>query len=164
MEKNILSEKTSQEIIESWYKEARGITLEKLSDFLKHLTEDYHHDYGTICHAHAAGGIAAMWAIDHSKQGGITGFQASIIMWLVIKQWHFSNNKTGLKIIDYDDILYPQYKERFEKTITKNTWEKIQQEARRNLEISQVASPAVRNHWGKIVNGEIPFGFVITEE
>src|SRR5690349_20327046 len=60
-----------------WYVDAHApeMTLETLPEFLRHLTEDYHHDYGTICHALAAGAIATAYAMDRSPQGGITGFQ-----------------------------------------------------------------------------------------
>lgn len=78
-----------------WYKEAKKQTVETLPEFVRHLTEDYSHDYGTICHAVAAAGIAAMYAVDNSPTGGITGFQAGCIMWKVIREWNFQNNKTG---------------------------------------------------------------------
>lgn len=38
-------------IHEQWMPVAQEMTMEGLPEFLRHLTEDYHHDYGTICHA-----------------------------------------------------------------------------------------------------------------
>lgn len=116
-------------IHEVWYKEAKNMTLEGLPEFINHLMNNYEHDYGTICHAMTAGGIATMNAINKSDQGGITGFQAGAIMWEFIRNWMYRNNKTGLKLVDYDNFLYPQYEENFRKTIGACTWAAIQKEA-----------------------------------
>ena len=116
-------------IHEVWYKEAKDMTLEGLPEFINHLMNDYGHDYGTICHAMAAGGIATMEAMNNSDQGGITGFQAGAIMWEFIRNWRYRNNKTGLKLVDYDRFLYPQYEESFRKNIGAYTWAAIQKEA-----------------------------------
>jgi hypothetical protein len=124
----------SMNIHKEWFKEANEMTLEKLPDFLKKLTENYEHDYGTICHAIAAAAIAAAWAVERMPQGGITGFQAGCIMWEFIKHWNFSYNKTGLGLIDYDNFLYPQYADRFDKTISSDIWAAIQKEAKAKLE------------------------------
>ena len=127
-------------IHEVWYKEAKNMTLEGLPEFINHLMNDYEHDYGTICHAMTAGGIATMEAINNSDQGGITGFQdPRNIDNIVAKRgalfmagaiiWRYRNNKTGLKLVDYDNFLYPQYEENFRKTIGACTWAAIQKEA-----------------------------------
>lgn len=112
-----------------WYEKAKSVKLEELPDFINSLMNDYSHDYGTICHALAAGGIATMWAMNKHEQGGITGFQAGCIMWQFIREWNCKNNKTGLKMVDYDNMLFPQYEHKFEKTIDQSTWESIQKEA-----------------------------------
>lgn len=116
-----------------WLIKARKMTLEELPAFLKDLTEQYEHDYGTICHAVAIAAIATAWAVDRSPQGGITGFQAGCIMWEFIREWNFSSNKTGLKIVDYDNFLYPQYSDLFDKTIPESVWEVIKKEAQANI-------------------------------
>ena len=120
-------------IKEEWLKGAHSATIDTLPAFLRDLTENYSHDYGTICHVIAIAAIAAAWAVDHSPQGGITGFQAGCIMWEFIRNWNYSSNKTGLRLIDYDNFLYPQYEDRYQKTISKDTWEAIQKEAKANL-------------------------------
>ena len=120
-------------IKEEWLKKAKKATIETLPAFLKELTEEYSHDYGTICHAVAIGAIAAAWAVDHSPTGGITGFQAGCIMWEFIRHWNFSSNKTGLRIIDYDNFLYPQYEDSYQKTISKDTWKAIQDAAKAEI-------------------------------
>ena len=30
-------------------------------------------------------------------------------MWEFIKHWNYTDNKTGMKMVNYDDMLYPQY-------------------------------------------------------
>jgi hypothetical protein len=100
------------------------------------LTEDYHHDYGTICHAVAAAGLAAMWSVSHSPQGGITGFQAGFCMWDIVRQWSYPSNRCGMKILDYDNLLYPQYEDKFF-SISKETLEQVQKEARNRIEEHQ---------------------------
>jgi hypothetical protein len=89
-------------IHEQWYEEAKKQTLTTLPEFCRSLSEDYHHDYGTICHAITAAGIATMWAMNHTEQGGITGFQASCIMWEFIKNW-MGKEGHSLRLLDYSE-------------------------------------------------------------
>ena len=53
-------------------------------------------------------------------------------MWQVIREWNFQNNKTGLKILDYDDLLYPQYKASFV-SISSKIWESVKKEAQNKI-------------------------------
>jgi hypothetical protein len=132
MNKTTITEKMN--IHKDCYKEASEITMEKLPEFLRKLTEDYSHDYGTICHALAAGAIATAWAMNKTPTGGITGFQAGAVMWEFIRNWNYSSNKTGLKIVDYDNMLYPQYNYKFNKTISSDTWKSLQKEAAEQIQ------------------------------
>jgi hypothetical protein len=150
-------------IHEQWYKDAKKQTLETLPGFLKGLTENYIHDYGTIVHAISAGAIATAWAMDSSDQGGITGFQAGAVMWRFIQNWMYSNNKTGLKLIDYDKMLYPQYKDDFARKISRSTWEDLQNEAKMKISENSTAHERVIEHWKSIAAGIIPWGFTIGE-
>lgn len=148
-----------------WYIDAQKQTLETLPDFIKHLLTDYGHDYGTICHALAAGSIATAYAMNESPQGGITGFQAGAVMWEFIRNWNYSSNKTGLRLIDYDHMLFPQYESKFEKTISKGTFEALQKEAARSLkENNKLTHGGVIDHWKSIVAGKVPFGYTLTED
>lgn len=155
-----------QKIHEEWYNKAKSQTPDTIGSFIKKLTSEYHHDYGTICHAAAASAIGAVWAVDKSSQGGITGFQAGVIMWEFLKHWSYDSNKCGLKIVDYDDLLFPQYEFKFNKTLTINHWKALQQEAQKNIDNNSgdFVSPNVIEHWKSIVNGEVPFGFIIDDE
>jgi hypothetical protein len=159
---------------EQWYIDAGKVTLETLPEFLRHLTEDYKHDYGTICRAIAAGAVATAWAIDHSSVGGITGFQAGAVMWEFITHWMSEYKDKPLKLVNYENMLFPQYEDKFDTTISPDTWQYLQKEARRMLDnkpekegVYEVdhsqAHPAVRKHWQSIVDGKVPFGYRVRE-
>ena len=91
--------KEFKQIKKEWYEKMCDIKIAALSDFLSDLVEKYQHDYGTICHAIVAAAIASARAINNSPQGGITGFQASAIVWEFIRAWNYENNKTGLVVL-----------------------------------------------------------------
>lgn len=161
MERKSITEE--MKVHEEWYKEAKNQTIESLPAFVNHLMNDYNHDYGTICHALTAGAIATMWAMNNHEQGGITGFQAGAIMWEFIRHWNYDHNKCGLKMVNYDNMLYPQYEDKFQKTITPDTWKALQKEAEAKLQESEGAHPAVKEHWERIKAGKLPFGFSVSE-
>ena len=147
---------------EEWYKQVDKIkTAEDLMAFVNHVLNDYNHDYGTACHAAAACALAGAWL--GSRAEGITGFQASFVMWLFIRHWQKENNKCGLKLVDYDDMLYPQYGYKYEKVISEGVWESLQKEAKQNLE-TENACPEVVAHWKSIVDGNVPFGYEVKED
>ena len=91
-------------------------------------------------------------------------------MWDFIFGWQKRNNKTSLKLVDYDEMLYPQYAYKFEKTISKDTWKQIQkaakdllEEARKNTKTQNVHS-LVYQHWKEIASGKVPFGYELSAE
>lgn len=146
-----------------WFKEASKVkTSDELKAFADHILNDYEHDYGTACHAVSACALAGAWL--GCEKEGLSGFQAGFVMWDFIRNWTYTANKCGLKIVDYDDMLYPQYEERFDKTIRKDHWEEIQQEARRKLKDEHGAHPAVIAHWQSIAEGVVPFWYRIVED
>jgi chemotaxis regulatin CheY-phosphate phosphatase CheZ len=146
-----------------WFGKAKDIkTVDELTDFIDHLLKDYSHDYGTVCHAITAMVLATAWMGSHIE--GITGFQAGCVMWGFIRHWMFDNNTCGLKILDYDNMLYPQYADRFAKTIKEETFRKLQETAKQKLAEVGMAHSAVRSHWQSIVNGEVPFGYTIVKD
>lgn len=143
-------------IQKQWYEEARTQTLDTLPAFLKKLTEDYKHDYGTICHAVAAAAVAAAWAVEKSPQGGITGFQAGAVMWEFMRAWN--NVEAPAWLHKGEDMMFPQYHEKFT-TISSETWEWLQKRAKKYLaEESRVVDERVVAHWQAIANGTVPFG------
>ena len=149
-----------------WFENVDKQTLKTLPDFINHVMNDYDHDYGTICHAVAACALAAAWAANNESgaQGGITGFQAGFVMWDFIRQWNYPTNKSGMRILNFDDMLFPQHDYRFEKMIDETVWEKLQEEAKNNLADKEYAHPAVIAHWQSIVDGKVPFGYAVKKK
>ena len=144
----------------------KNIKISELPDFLTELmSSDI--DYNTIVKAIGTGAVATAYAMNNCPNGGITGFQAGFVMWEFIKQWMYTDNKCGLRLIDYDNMLFPQYNYKFEKIISKETWEALQKEAKHRLEEDEKQPSAhekVINHWKSIVDGKIPFGYKISNE
>lgn len=133
--------------------------FDDLINFLKDVEANYNYDYGVAPRAMAQACLAVGWYL--ADKFGITGFQAGFVMWDFVKDWNFSSNKCGLKIVNYDNMLYPQYEDRYEKSISSDTWYALQKEAKANLEDSKYAHPAVIEHWKSIVNGVVPFGYKV---
>lgn len=146
-----------------WFKKAHDVkSIDDIVALAKELFEETQHDYGTVCHAIAALALAGAWY--GCQKEGITGFQAGFVMWDFIREWEFSSNKTGLRLVDFDDMLYPQYDVKFEKTIPKHTWEALQKEAEEKLKDIKGVHPNVVAHWQSIVDGKVPFGYKIKED
>ncbi len=151
-------------IHKGWYEEAKKMTPQTLPEFIRKLTQDYAHDYGTICHAIAAAGLAAMCAVDHSPEGGITGFQASCIIWEVIQGWGVFD-KGPKRMLCYSELLYPQYAHKFT-TISKETWKWVKEEAHKKLLEARRGQmhPDVSAHMESVAVGNVPFGLRVAEE
>lgn len=139
-------------------------TFDDLTAFLKHVEDNCNCGYGEAPRAMAQASLAVAWYL--ADKFGITGFQAGCVMWDFIRGWTYSNNQTTLRMIDYDDMLYPQYWDRFEKTITPSTWEAIQKAAKKNLEEDRgyPVHPNVLAHWESIVAGNVPFGYSVKND
>lgn len=147
-----------------WYEQAQSkeMTLGTLPEFIHHLAYDYEHDYGTICHAIAAGMSAVLTAMNNGPQGGITGFQAGGIMWMVIE--HAFHESGPMRLTKFDDMLYPQNESRF-RSITADTWRYLQEQARSRLANKpDYMAPEVEQHMRSITDGIVPFGFVVERD
>lgn len=59
-----------------------------------------------------------------AEQFGLSGFQVGCIMWGIIDKLIISEHDCGMKLLNYDLMLYPQYEDHFEKTIDLETWKK----------------------------------------
>jgi len=135
-----------------------GFTIENLTEYLTQLL-DREHNYNTIAEAIIAGLRASLKAMDRHPNAGITGFQHG---WIV---HHFLHKELSIKgpaqLLKYEDMLYPQYRNHFEKTITEDTWKYLQDAAKKRLEETNGPHPNVKAHWEAIVEGKIPFGYSI---
>lgn len=138
-------------------------TFDELVEFLRDVKDNYDCGYGEAPRAMAQASLAVAWYL--SNEFGITGFQAGAVMWDFIRDWRYDNNKCGLKIIDFDNMLYPQYEHRYQKTISCDTWEALQKNAKELLEEygegKYRAHPDVIAHWKSIVDGVVPFGYEV---
>ena len=149
----------AKEILE---KERKGIkSLDELMSYIQNIKDNYNIGYGTAPRAIAQAALATSWYL--ADVFGITGFQAGCVMWDFIRDWSFHGSECGLKIVDYDNMLYPQYDYKFQKTISKGTFEALQEAAKKHLEKSQFAHSAVVKHWQSIVDGNVPFGYIIED-
>ena len=147
-----------KEIIRQWFTE----DVSSVDEFINKLSTEYEHDYGTVVHAMTAVAIQALRKFDNTPQGGITGFQASAIMWTFIRNW--MHHEGPLKLLHYNNMLYPQYADSFAKKIDKDTWKHLQDSAREKLAGDGHVHPNVRAHWVSIVEGNIPFGYTLAKE
>lgn len=149
---------TEAEYKELIYKRVELIeNLDQLNGLIKEIME-YDHDYGTIVYGCYAAMKAAFKVVNNSPNGGITGFQASCLGWEATKD--FLSIRGPAKILDYDNLLFPQYEDDFKKTISVETWKHLQDKAAKELKIGG-GSPEVQKHWESIVAGKIPFGFTL---
>lgn len=162
MDKQPITEKMHLE--KEWFEEAKNVkSIEELSKFVDKMLNSYEHDYGTACRAIAACSVASSWLGAHIE--GISGLQASFVMWHYIRNWTKTSNECGLRLVDYDEFLYPQYEDKYDKVISERTWEAIQKKARELLDKdNDEACPEVKQHWESIVNGVIPFGYRVDKD
>jgi len=158
---------------DKWYEEAhdKSMSFDKRwpwqkSPFEKFVAKlsKHNHCYSSICYAVTAVGLAAMWAMNRTPQGGITGFQAGGVMWEFIQQWGFDYKDKPLRMMNFGDMLYPQNSDKFEQKISASTWEWLQQHAAKNLQSNPSAHPNVLKHWQNIVDGIPPFGWLPEKE
>ena len=148
-----------------WFDDAKEIRVCELEQFVRHLIDDYKHDYGTIVHAICAAMDAAFHSIESCGQGGITGFQAGFIGWHMVEK--FMNLGDGPKrIVTINDMLYPTCENKF-RSIPKPWWDTLQSEAERLLhdhKDDEYVAVQVRDHWQSIVDGKVPFYMSVEEE
>lgn len=137
-------------------------SFKDLVKFLKYVKKNCNTGYGEAPRAIAQASLAVAWYF--AKTFGITGFQAGFVMWDFIRDWQYSHNVAGLKLVDYDNMLYPQYHYKFEKTISPDIWKALQEEAKKNLDNKEHAHPDVIAHWQSIADGNVPFGYSVKED
>ena len=139
-------------------------SFDDLVEFLKDVDEHYNIGYGDSPRAIAQAALATAWYL--AGRFGITGFQAGATLWDFIEDWGSIGKLTNCaKLVDYDNLLYPQFKDKMtDKSISSDTWRNIQKAAKELLSKSrEYAHPDVVNHWQSIVDGKVPFGFYIKD-
>lgn len=154
---------TEQQYKEEIYKKAKEVKTEK--ELLKLIEEikTFNHDYGTIVYGCMAAMTAAFQVINEGPQGGITGFQAGCLGHELIQK--FMMTQPPYRIMDYNNMLYPQYSDKFEKVISSDTWNDLKEKAQKSLNENALSThPSVIAHWQSIVNGNVPFGYSVKQE
>lgn len=158
-----------QGVHEQWNKDAKEVTLETLPEFIRHLLEDYHHDYGTKCRAVAVGAIAAAEAMNSEMK--LSVFQTGFVMWEFMRQWMGWTDEP-LRIIQYKNMLNPSYENDFDKVIPGHVADYLKEEATKKLNETATlkangrdpgVGEAILTHWEKLAAGEIPFGYKVLQ-
>ena len=156
MSKIAITEEDS--IHKEWYQEAEKIRIDTLDGFVKKLVNEYEHDYGTIVHAMTAAVGATISAMNHSEQGGITGFQASALMWQILeKEFHVEHPS---KLVRYENMLFPCFEEQFT-AIPPDVWVWLRERAKFLLDDKPLLDESVKRHLKTVVEGVVPFGYKI---
>ncbi len=154
-----ITEESNEHI--KWFEAASKGTIETLGDFVKMLANDYEHDFGTIVHAMAAAVGATLSAINNSDQGGITGFQASCLMWEILeKEFHV---EFPSRLVRFEHMLFPQYEYEF-KAIPYDIWVWLRERAGHLLETAPDLHDSVKAHMKEIKDGKVPYGFRIASK
>lgn len=99
-------------------------SIEELTELIKEVETDFNNGYGIV--PRAIGSVCAVVGNYLSCQMGITGFQAGCAIFDFITGYLITDNKCGLRLIDFDEMLYPQYEYKFDKKLKKSTWELLQ--------------------------------------
>lgn len=142
-----------------WLKR-RSEAPEDVASFIKELLAA-EHTYSSCVYATAGAALAAGHLM--ASRLGITGFQAGCVMWEFVREWLDLDGV--VRLVQYRDMLYPQYESKFAKAITPDVWEDLQSEARKLLakERRNGASSPVVAHWQSIVDGRVPFGYEVRD-
>jgi hypothetical protein len=158
-----LQREIPHEDVLKWMKEAKAVKIDTLPEFIKRVHDEIPVSYGNICHKIAIAAIAAAYSFENSEQGGITGFQSGCIMWEFVCAW--TGDYDPQRLVHYHDMLYPQMLYKFT-SISKETWEWLQKEAKKNLEDTTRGyemAPEVTAHMQSIADGKVPKGFEIRD-
>ena len=158
----------NKDVIDSWYKRASEVTPETFGDLINELLHGYELDYGAKIHAAAACTIAMFNACDDIFS--LSGFQGSASVMQILYKLNYPCNKTGIRIVDYDEMLYPQYEDKF-RSISRNTWKLLRKRADELLAEHYCSfinnqsrvHPSVLHHWTDISSGIVPFGYYISD-
>ena len=124
-------------------------TALELTEYIRSLVERPH-SYGTCVYAMSLAAGAALNYV--AKVLGCTGFQVSCADMEILR--HTRNFKRG-RILNYDDLLYPQYctEEKFPslETLLKQNRLELAEMAKAKLAEAPDAHPNVVLHWQKLI-------------
>lgn len=152
--RQIITEEDDKAILDEWWVFAEQCdSIDEATAFAKRLNDDYCHDYGTVCHAIAAAGVAMANAV--SRPQGITGFQAGAIGWMLHGRWMRWGDEPR-RLLDMSLLLYPQYDNQWRSISESNRDWLVAQAQRQLAENPQPMSSEVRARWERIAAGQMP--------
>lgn len=154
-------ENTEQALRDEFKDKIKNTTLEELPAVISSLI-DRQHDYGTICVAMGIAAATTAWAMNKHQNGGISGFQAGAVAWEMLRHWGaLYPGECGGRMLDYNDLLFPQYADKFT-AISASTWAEVQKQAAKKLDEADLhAAESVVAHWRSVAEGNVPFGLTI---
>lgn len=127
---------------------------EELAELAKEICEKFNFDYGVV--PRSIGAFLVVAANYFCHEMGVTGFQAGFIMYDFIRGFMYPHNKCGIRVVDYDELLYPQYIEKHT-TIPESVWNNIMREAKTKLDEDKVyCHPCVVQYWQDVSKGIVP--------
>lgn len=142
---------TEQELRD--YEVPRISSEKELLDFIN-KTIEWGYSYDTAPYSMALSAYAVFEYVATKLQ--VTGFQASFADLLFLKRTR--GLKDGFSIIDYEKLLYPQYKDDFNnysfESLLKKNLPHLKERAKELLKTSGSAHESVVKHWEMIANLE----------
>ena len=167
---NVTESEADKAIVESWYERADKFGEDDSVDkFVEELLSKYSFDYGTLVHATTAVAMAALSKM--IRKFGLTGFQHGCILHQMIRREFGLGRKIGHRVQDIDNILYPQYVERFTAfRISSDVAELIKKVAQEMIDSDKNepsglhACSHVIDHWKRLTTGWLPPGVVVKED
>ncbi len=158
MERKSLLEESNEfkKLKQKWFN-FKPKTEQELFDFIHELTTEYVNDYGTCVHMCVALMKAMFNYFDELE--GMTGFQVGCMKWEVLQEIFGVNDEIGMKLLRYENMLYPQYDKEFSKIIIdEQQRNKIIQLAKKELREADVdfIHPNVLMRWQQLAAGILP--------
>lgn len=169
---------------ESEMRESKSIWPKTEKELIRYIREllDREHDYGTCVYAMSLAAVASFHYI--ASKLGVTGFQASCADLDILRR---TRHIERFKILNYEDLLYPQTVYKFDSAITeddlkwleKRAWEEIgkYEIVPRGLKDDDILTdheevlqshvpvhPDVMKHWKDLTNGVVPEGVKIKQK
>lgn len=137
-------------------------SIDKFNSFYKEITNQPINE-GNIVEMASAFILAAANTLVQKYPKMFTKDRSGEIMWNFIRSWLPEFSFSPLRMLIYEDLLYPQFARNF-KTISQDIFEWIQNTAKNHLERHKDASPDLKVHWQSIIDGQIPYGLILEEE
>lgn len=89
--------------------------------------------------------------------------KSGTVMWNFVRHWMPEFSFAPLRILIYEDLLYPQFEANY-RTISKEVWEWVKREAQILLDNKKDAVPQLCEHWQSVIDGNIPYGLILDED